>query len=292
MTPRPKTTAYAMRGVRAFAPSSIAAVVAVSVAIVIVALESPVALRIPALLALLCIPGAALVRLLTRNVVDNPNDRAVRIPLSVLLGILLWISVALLLNAFGIPLGPMSLALGAGVTGLVLVVLAEFRHHPARDASSPRALAEKVTKTLRSGAGLALTTLAIAAAACCAVLIVGKPVDRYTTLAFVDNKPFTGEVPIVTPGEAIRLNWVLRGVGCVPSPTLTSVRLTVDGNAVGDIAVDIDDDHDGILTGAITFTGPIVPGRYEVELAALPAADDGIALPAPGYVSTYLEVEQ
>jgi hypothetical protein len=73
---------------------------------------------------------------------------------------------------------------------------------------------------------------------------------------------------------------------------LTSVRLTVDGKAVGDIAVDIDDDRGEVLTGAVTFTAPITPGRHMVELTALPTADDGTALPAPGYVSTYLEVDQ
>jgi hypothetical protein len=281
-----------MRRLRTSAPSSIPAFIATSVAIIIVALDMPAALRIPAMVVLLWVPGTALARLLTGNVTSGHGDRALRIPLSVLFGILSWLAVALLLNVCGIPLGPRSLALGAGATGLVLVSVAGVQHHPARDATGPLAVAEGVTKTLRSGAGVAVTALVVAAATCCAAMMITKPVDRYTMLGFRDSKPFNGEVPNVTRGKAVRLNWVLRGVGCDPSPTLTSVRLTVDGKAVGDIAVDIDDDRGEVLTGAVTFTAPITPGRHMVELTALPTADDGTALPAPGYVSTYLEVGQ
>jgi hypothetical protein len=134
--------------------------------------------------------------------------------------------------------------------------------------------------------------LVMVAATCGAVMMVGKPVERYTTLGLLDSKPFTGEVPAITQGQTVRVNWVLRGVGCVPSPALTSVRLTVDGNAMDDIAVDIDGDADLTLTGAVTFTAPIEPGRHTVELAVLPAAGDGTPLPEPGYVSTFLEVQQ
>ncbi|MBB5163307.1 hypothetical protein [Mycobacterium sp. AZCC_0083] len=281
---------HTIRG--SFAPSSIAALLAQSVAVVVVALESPAALRIPAMIVLLLIPGAALVRLLTGPAAGASADRAVRLPLSVLLGILLWLAVALLLDAFGIALRPPTLALGAGITGLALLVLAGVARRPARQSSTPQAVAARTTKTLRSAVAVAGAALVIVAAACGAAMMLGKPVERYTTLGFVDSKPFTGEIPAITQGQTVRLNWVLRGVGCIPSSALTSVRLTVDGDAVGDIAVDIDGDADQTLTGAVTFTAPIEPGRHTVELAVLPAAGDGTPLPEPGYVSTFLEVDK
>jgi hypothetical protein len=272
--------------------TSIAAVAASGLAVVVVVLESPVVLRVPALIVLLLIPGAALARLLSGDTADSPGDRAVRSLLSVLLGVLLWLAVALLLVGVRISLTPPNLALGVGATALVLVILAGTRLRPAAGSRTPLAVAARVTRTARSAMSVTTTAVVIVAAACCASTMISKPVERYTTLRFVDSLPFAGEVPGVTPGQAVRLNWVLRGVGCVPSPALTSVRLTVDGKAVGDVAVDVGSDTGGTLTGAVTFTAPIAPGRHTVELAALPAADGGTPLPEPGYISTFLEVDE
>jgi hypothetical protein len=292
---RPTDAAVAkVRSFLALSPSSIAAVVASGSALVVVALESPMALRVPALVVLLWVPGAALVRLLAGDTIGSPGDRAVRIPLSVLLGILSWLAVAMLLNGFRISVGPTSLALGVATTGLVLVILAGIRRRPTARSSTPPAVAARVSGALRSGASLAAAAAVIVAATCCATTLISKPVERYTTLGLVDSKPFAAEIPAVRRGQTVRLNWVLHAVGCVPSPELTSVRLTVDGNAVGDVAVDIngDGDTDGTLTGAATFTAPKLAGRHLVELAVLPTADGGGPLPAPGFVSTFLEVQR
>jgi hypothetical protein len=272
--------------------STSAVVAALGVAVMIVVLESPVVLRVPALTVLLLIPGVALARLLTGDSPGSLGDRAVRIPLSVLLGILLWLAVALLLNVLRIYLGAKSLAFGVGTTGLVLVIVTGIRAQRTPGSSTPGAVAARVAKAVRSGTAVATTAVVIVTAAYCATAMISWPVERYTTLGFVDSKPFAGEVPGVASGQAVRLNWMLRGVGCAPSPTLTSVRLTVDGNAVEDVAVDVTGDSSGTLTGAVTFTAPTTPGNHMVELAVLPAAEGGTPLPEPGYVSTFLEVDK
>lgn len=270
---------------------SLPALVALGLAVLVVTLNMPAVVRIPALAILLLVPGSALARLLSGDSTNGAGG-AMRTALSILLGILLWLGIALLLNVFGISLQPMHLALGVGVSGLLLAALAGARPRRIEDSSTPHAFSGRVPKRMRSAASVAIAGVFIAVAAWCATAMVGTPTTRYTTLGFVDNKPFAGEIFTAAPGQAVRLNWVLRGVGCIPSPELTSVRLVIDGKPVGDIAVDISSDTSGKLTGAVTFTGPITPGQHEIELVVVPAADDGTPLPSPGYVSTFLEVEK
>jgi hypothetical protein len=261
---------------------------ALGLAVVVITLDLSMVVRLPALLALLLLPGFSLTRLLLGES-QGPDDRAERAALSVLLGVLVWLAVSLLLDALGSSLGT-SLALGVGAVGLALVTLHGFRRTPAPRRSTPQSVAVRTTSTLRSGTSIAITAAVMVAAAAVAATMITKPVERYTTLGFVDNKPFAGEVPVVAEGEAVRLNWVLRGFGCTPSPLLTRVRLAVDGNSVGDVAVDTSASAAGTLTGAVTFTAPRTPGRHLVELALLPADEAGTPLPGPGYVSTFLEV--
>jgi hypothetical protein len=266
------------------------ATIALVLAVVTIALDLPMALRAPALLAMLVMPGFALTSLLLGDSNDH-GDQAVRIPLSILLGVLTWLAVSLLLDAFGIPLGK-SLAIGVGAVGLTLatlVTLLRLRRTPAI-RSNPQAVAARATAAMKSSALITVGVVVLGAATVVAASMITRPVERYTTLAFVDNKPFAGELPVVVRGEAIRFNWVLRGFGCTPSPVLTRVRLAVDGNAIDDIAVDTSASSAGTLTGAVTFTVPATVGRHLVVLAVLPADDGGVPLPEPGFVSTFLEV--
>lgn len=278
-----------LRPIRRINPRSVATATALVLAALVVTIEPPVAVRIPALLVLLLLPGVTLVRLLVGDKADSTVGQAVRAPLSVLLGVLIWLAVALLLNAFGAPLGTRS-ALGVGAVGLALVTVDGTRRRPPPHRRTPQAITTRVMTTIRSGTSVAVAAAVIVAATVVAAKTITKPDERYTTLGFVDDKPFGGEVPVVARGDAVRLNWVLRGFGCVPSPVLTSVRLAVDGDAIGAVAVDIASDPVGTLIGAVTFTAPARPGRHFVELAVRPAGEGGTPLPEPGYVSTFLEV--
>jgi len=266
----------------------ISAATALGLAVLVITLDLPMVVRLPALLVLLLLPGAALTWLMLGES-EGPGDRAERAALSVLLGVLVWLAVSLLLDAFGMSLGT-SLALGVGAVGLALVTLQRLRRTSPPARGTPQSFAVRVTTAVRMGTSIAVTAAVIVAATAIAATMITKPVERYTTLGFLDNKPFGGEVPVVAKGEAVRLNWVLRGFGCTPSPLLTSVRLTLDGDAVGDVAVDTAAGATGTVTGAVTFTAPSRPGRLLVNLAVLPADEAGNALPGPGYVSTFLEV--
>lgn len=287
MTRPDGAVAAAPRSLR-FDAGLISAATALGLAVLVITLDLPTVMRIPALLVLLLLPGAALTRLLLGEATGS-GDQAVRAALSVLLGVLVWLAVSLVLDAFGSSLGT-SLALGVGAVGLALVTLQRLRRTPPPRRVTPQSVAARVTAGTRTGTSIAITAAVIVAATAVAATMITKPVEHYTTLGFVDNKPFAGEVPVVAHGDAVRLNWVLRGFGCAPSPLLTRVRLEVDGNAIGDIAVDTSSTANATLTGAVTFTAPPTPGRYLVELAVLPADEGGNPLPPPGYVSTFLEV--
>ncbi|MDT5080774.1 MAG: hypothetical protein QOJ80_5411 [Mycobacterium sp.] len=295
MSLRPNA-ASRVRYIRTLGASSIAATLATIGAVLAVIAESPVPLRILALVVLLMVPGVTLVRLLTGGDPDSPRDPAVRVPLAILLGILVWLAVALSIDAVGLPLASTGLALGVGACGLGLAIVAGLRREPRSEPRSVHVTTMRASRAYPAFVSVLAAAVVVAVAAYLASTMITRPVERYTTLGLSDNKPYAGETPAVRPRDAVRLNWILRGFGCTPSPTLTRVRLTVDGVAMDGVAVDLgtDETSDGgaTLDGAVTFTAPAVIGRHLVELAVLPAADGGAPLPEPGYVSTFLEVEK
>ena len=83
------------------------------------------------------------------------------------------------------------------------------------------------------------------------------------------------------------------------SPSMTSVQVRIDGEATEDVAVDFDPatrpDMPGAtatLMGAVTFPAPATLGRHSVQLLMLPASERGESLPAPGFLTTFMEVEK
>ena len=288
MTIPVKTAAIAWRRIPPPGASFILAASAFGAAVLVVAVQAPAALRLPALAALSLIPGVALMRLLLGGAQGHLRERAVRLPLAALLGLLVWLGAALSLNGIGVPLEPRNLALAVGAIGLVLVTTDGILRSTDGRTRTPRSTWLAATR----GAGIGVSIVVLAAAAYVASTLIVTPVERYTTLGFTDDKPYAGEVPLVTHARPVRLNWALRGFGCRPSPTLTSVRLAVNGVATDAVAVDTTETPNGTISGAVTFTAPDRPGRYLVELTVVPTAQDGVALPAPGYVSTFVEVEK
>jgi hypothetical protein len=264
-------------------------------AFVAVALDAPVGLRLIASAVLLLVPGVGLMRLLLPPDEDRGADPALAIPLSLVLGVLVWLGATMGLNGFGIPLGPVTVALTVTAAGLVVAGAAI-----ARGGGVPRPLAsmrETVTRHYRSAAAVVATGVLLCGATALAVALIPTPTPPYTTVGFVDDKPFGDGAPVVTAGSMVRLNWVVRGFGCQLSPTLTSVRLAVDGAPVGDVAVDVSPDTttdvaeaSGAISGAVTFPAPAEIGRHTVELSVLPTAKDGTDVPMPGSISTSLEV--
>jgi hypothetical protein len=270
-------------------PSAIALGASYGAVIALAAFGAPRWLALPATAVLLLVPGAALWRLLTG---DRRGDPAARIPLTALLGILLWLAVALLLNVIGVPLNATALALAVGGLGACLVLLAGMRRFAVPETDMTAESTHRTFHRLRGITTIASTAAVMLGAAWLATSMPVTPVERYTTLGFVDNKPFTSDVPAIRWREPVRLNWELRGFGCDPSPTLTRVGLTIDGRVMDDFAVDVSSRGDRTLSGAVTFITPNLMGRHLVELTVLPTAQDGTSLPAPGYVSTPVEVRK
>ncbi|BBZ28535.1 hypothetical protein MMAD_28300 [Mycolicibacterium madagascariense] len=288
MTGLVKSTAIALRRIPSPGISFIVVNAVFGAAVLVVALQAPAAVRFPAVAALSFIPGAALVRLFLGDPGGHLRDPALRLPLSVLLGLLVWLGAALSLDAIAVPLAPRNLTLAVGAMGLVLITTDGVLRSTNPRRTTPRATWLAATR----GAGIGVSVVVLGAAAYVASTMTVVPVERYTTLAFTDSKPYAGEVPLVAPARPVRLNWALRGFGCRPSPTLTSIRLAVDGVATDAVAVDTTEAPIGTISGAVTFTAPSRPGRYLVELTVVPTAPDGVALPAPGHVSTFVEVEK
>lgn len=260
-----------------------------------VALDAPVGLRFIASAVLLLVPGVGLMRLLLSRDEDRGSDGALAIPLSLVLGVLVWLGAAMALNGFGIPLAPATMALTVTGAGLAVAGAAI-----ARGGGVPRPLAsmrDAVSRHHRSAVAVVVTGALLCGATTLAVALIPTPSAPYTTVGFVDDKPFGDGAPAVTAGSMVRLNWVVRGFGCQLSPALTSVRLAVDGVPVNDVAVDVSPDTttdvaeaSGELSGAVTFPAPAEVGKHTVELAVLPTAQDGTDVPMPGYISTSLEV--
>jgi len=260
-----------------------------------VALDAPVGLRLIASAVLLLVPGVGLMRLLLPRDEDRGSDGALAIPLSLVLGVLVWLGAAMALNGFGIPLAPATIALTVTGAGLVVAGAAI-----ARGGSIPRPLAsmrDAVSRHHRSAVAVVATSVLLCGATAVAVALIPTPAPPYTTVGFVDDKPFGDGAPVVTAGSMVRLNWVVRGFGCQLSPALTSVRLAVDGVPVSDVAVDVSSDTStdvaeasGALSGAVTFPAPAEVGTHTVELTVLPTAQDGTDVPMPGFISTNLEV--
>lgn len=273
----------------------ISVVAASLLALAAVVYEAPVGIRLIAAAVLLLVPGVALMRLLLPRKEVRGTDPALVIPLSMLLGVLAWLGVVLLLNGFGVRLSPTTMAATLTAFGLLLAGWTIKRAGLVEPGVAP--VRRALTRRARTAAAVLTAAALLTGAAGLAVAVIPTPSAPYTTLGFVDDKPFGAGTPVVAAGSTVRLNWVVRGFGCVLSAALTSVRLAIDGVPVGDVAVDVSpvatpdvDGSSGSISGAVTFAAPTDTGKHTVELFVLPTAADGIDLPAPGYISTLLEV--
>ena len=262
---------------------------ATAAAFAAVALQAPVGVRLVASTVLVIVPGIGLARLLLpRNETRDP-DGALVIPLSIVLGMLVWLGAAMGLHAFGVKLGPTAIALTLTGVGLILAGLA-MRSGARRPAAVPGAA---VVGRYRTAAAVVTTAALLTGATAAAIALIPTQTTPYTTVAFTDDTPFGDRVPAAAAGSPVRLEWVVRGFGQNLSPALTSVRLAVDGVPISDVAVDMSPDtadESAAISGAVTFAAPVVPGRHTVDLFVQPTAQDGSDVPGPGYVSTPLEV--
>jgi hypothetical protein len=298
-----------------------AAAAVVLLAVVTVATDAPAPARIICLPILIVAPGAALLTLMFGRArpsalgphvpapLDHGDQPVLRLPLSVLLGILLALFATLALHIVGIRITATTLALAIGaVTGVVSIVALWRSRIRSADVGGAACngctgeTASDTTRIVRAGRGAApvlcsATVLVLAVIIACA--IAPHHEDQYTTLSFVDSKPFAGERPTVAAGSPVHLNWVIRAFGYQFSGGLTGVQVRIDGIPIEDSAVDLGAvsapdivGASGVLTGAVTFPAPRTPGRHAVELTAFPASDGGTDLPEPGFISTFVEVEQ
>ena len=262
-----------------------------------VVLDAPIGLRLIASAVLLLVPGIGLAQLLLPRGDVRGSDGAIAIPLSMLLGVLSWLGAAMALNAFGVALRPATITLTLTGVGLIVAALAIARS--ASGQSPLTTVRTRVSRHYRTAAAVVATGALLGGATALAVDLIPTPTASYTTIGFVDDSPFGASAPAATAGSMVRLNWVVRGFGHELSPTLTSVRLDVDGVPVDDVAVDVSPDTtpdtkdaSSTISGAVTFSAPMQQGRHTVNLFVAPTTRDGSDVPTPGYVSTPLEVNQ
>ena len=270
----------------------------------------PVALRLACVAVLVGIPGVALVRLMLGRSrrpqrdgepFDRGSDPAVRATLAVLLGILLSLFVTLALNTARVRISGASVAISVGAAGLVLLIAARCqrlgRKAPGQKHSAALPLIRPAT--LRTVAALTCCAAALAAAFAVANALQPPEQNRYTSLNFLDSKPFSADRDVVAPADPVRIDWVIRGVGYEFSPRLTSVEVRVDGSPVEDVAVDLGtvtppdiSGATGAMVGAVTFPAPRAAGRHSVLLTVHPVSGDGVPLPDPGFLTTSVEVAE
>src|ERR1044071_9919725 len=84
------------------------------VAILVSMTQAPWGVRIVAAVVLVALPGAAVAALLF----GEQADPALRLPMTALFGLMLWLAVALVLNLIGTSISATSLAIGVGVVGV------------------------------------------------------------------------------------------------------------------------------------------------------------------------------
>ncbi|WP_141562642.1 hypothetical protein [Mycobacterium neglectum] len=262
--------------------------------------QAPWPVRIVAAGVLMILPGAALTRLLF----GEREDQAIRLPLTVLFGLMLWLATALILNLIGTSINATSLAIGVGVVGLPATVASQWRrshnvHTYTADVGTTATLPGEPRRRMKDVGAVICSVAAIALALVVAEAIQPHHVERYASLGFIDTPQFVdGRIADAAPGGQVRLNWVLRGYGYDLSTTSASVSVTVDGSPVDNVAIDVgpstEPDEPGATStvdGAVTFAAPMNRGGHVVAVTVVPATTDGTAVPAPGFISTVLEVK-
>lgn len=262
--------------------------------------QAPWPLRIVAAAVLVILPGAALTTLLF----GEREDPAIRLPLTVVFGLMLWLVVALILNLIGTSINAPSLAIGVGVVGLPATIERQRRrlrggHAFTADVGAAATVPGAPAHRIKAVGAVICSVAAIAVALIVAEAIQPHHADRYTSLGFIDTPQFVdGRAAGAAPGGQVRLNWVVRGYGYDMSTSSASVTVTVDGSPVDNVAIDVspstEPDEPGAtstVAGAVTFAAPIEQGRHVVAVTVVPATADGTAVPAPGFISTVLEVK-
>jgi hypothetical protein len=310
-------TAYLRRVSIAPSPAArlAASLMLVGVSWVLALTGAPSAPRWIALVVLVVVPGVNVVRLMFGRVSATPHrhdvaspgaDAVVRALLAAVFGITVSLFVALTQSITGMAITAASLAIGVGVVTMVLSV-ASWRQDMSRRGqvdepggvrAAPRtSVVVEVATRWPTMASVAGGGAAVVLAFVIADAAQPQVPERYTSLGFVDSKPFSAERHVVAPATLVRLDWLLRGFGCDISPPLTSVQVRVDGTPADDVALDIGPltapgiaGATGAITGAVTFPAPRAPGRHPVVVTVVPAAADGTPLPDPGFLTAFVEV--
>lgn len=280
----------------------------------------PLALNVAALAALVIIPGAAAVDVLLsegcgvlhpgrgrspRSLRPLLEDRAIRLPLAVVLGAVGMLAVALALNAAGMPIRSTSVAAGTAALGALLIVArlvitVGTRHNspsPVIAGDDVRTGTGPIRPTLRAIAAVGASAAVIVGAVAGAVALQPKVPEAYTTLTFLDANWLSAPEQPVQAGLPVRINWEMRSFGYLPDAQLTAAEVQVDGSAVEDTAVDIGaptlataPGQPTVLDGSVTFPAPAEPGRHLVQVSVYPYAHQGLSEREPVMLTGFLEV--
>lgn len=290
---------------------------AIAVALVVVALGAPVALRaLVALPVLLLAAGASATRLLlgartprtarddagdsgpdaigeTGGVVGTPRDGVLRGSLTVVLGMLVLLASVLVSQAAGVPLAGSGVLVGAGVAALVLTLVAQVRRADGPTYTGSLAYRLSAPAVL----GVAATVVVLAGAVTFAASLPTPVTERYTLLAFTGTQPWSATSLTAPPGATVTLDVALHSYGepldaGVPQTTLTVAGAPADGlgtswQAVAPAPATTGGTVPGAVdqrTGQLVFRAPSAPGLYPVEVRASSAPDATLLL------TTYLQV--
>lgn len=263
-------------------------------ALIVVVVEAPWPIRVLAAPVLVVVPGAALVS----NLFPHREDAALRWSLIVVSGLLSWLVVALVVNVAGASVTPSSLAMGVCAVGLLATVAGHRRRFHSDTSIRPGGMFTRPRPDTRIAAAVAGSVVVLSSALVVAGWIQPDRREVHTSLVFTDAAPFAEGREVVAAGAPTRLNWALRGYGVDLSASVASLRLTVDGVALDDVAVDVNPsttpdvaNATSTILGAVTFAAPHDLGRHVVALTIVPAAGDGTPAPEPGFISTVLEVQ-
>lgn len=265
--------------------------VMLSGAIAVIQLQTPRVITLAALAVLTLVPGYALIRLVLGETSPRPllADAAIRLPLTVVFGVVTLLAVTFILDIAGVPIRTTTVAVGVALSGAALVLGAAMRRLP-RYGPSPRALTRPFL-----GAVAAASVLAAAVAA--AIWLQPKNNESFTTITFADESWLTQPNQPVAAAAPVRINWIMRSFGYLPDPEATGVEVMIDGSPLTSIGLDFDEptvpagpDQPAQMGGAVTFAAPATPGEHLVSVTVYPRAVNALEERQPVMLTGRLKV--
>ncbi|WP_418004904.1 hypothetical protein ACNO8X_08275 [Mycobacterium sp. PDNC021] len=286
----------------------LAQVSALAAAAVAVVATAPVPLRVLALAALVLIPGTAAVHLLFSSPGGSPRaerrpraplaDPAIRLPLTVVFGVVELLAVVLVVNVAGLTIDGRSVALGTALLGAVLVVTVAAVADRTTDMTSGVSLFRARLPALGQKTAAAMAAVIVLGGGLAgAIALQPKNTETYTTLTFLDPSWLSAAEQSATAGAPVRINWELRAFGYRPDARTIGVTVRIDGVDNPDLALDIRLLTDAAGTGqstdfygAVTFPAPVAPGRHLVQLLVQPYPRESFAARDPVMLTGFLRV--